>query len=101
MKGLTRGILTAAAVLLAATPARAAGQGGQVTGVSLLPAPGRAEVVVGVRGTMEVKDFVLRSPDRVVLDLTGARLAGRSSGYDGVVRGGVRNLRFGQHDGIV
>ena len=98
MKGLTRCVLAAAAVLVTATPARAAAlQGGQVTGVSLLPAPGRAEVVVGVRGDVEVRDFVLRSPDRLVLDITGARLAGISTSYDGVVRGGVKNVRYGQY----
>ena len=98
MKGLTRCVLAAAAVLVTATPARAAAlQGGQVTGVSLLPAPGRAEVVVGVRGDVEVRDFVLRSPDRLVLDVTGARLAAISTSYDGVVRGGVKNVRYGQY----
>ena len=98
MKGLTRCVLAAAAVLVTATPARAAAlQGGQVTGVSLLPAPGRAEVVVGVRGDVEVRDFVLRSPDRLVLDITGAQLAGISTSYDGVVRGGVKNVRYGQY----
>jgi type IV pilus assembly protein PilQ len=102
MKGLTRCVLAAAAVLVTATPARAAAlQGGQVTGVSLLPAPGRAEVVVGVRGDVEVKDFVLRSPDRLVLDISGARLAGISADYDGVVRGGVKNLRYGQYQNDV
>ena len=102
MKGLTRCVLAAAAVLVTATPARAAAlQGGQVTGVSLLPAPGRAEVVVGVRGNVEVKDFVLRSPDRLVLDISGARLAGISADYDGVVRGGVKNLRYGQYQNDV
>lgn len=102
MKGLTRCVLAAAAVLVTATPARAAAlQGGQVTGVSLVPAPGRAEVVVGVRGNVEVKDFVLRSPDRLVLDISGARLAGISADYDGVVRGGVKNLRYGQYQNDV
>jgi type IV pilus assembly protein PilQ len=102
MKGLTSCVLAAAAVLVTATPARAAAlQGGQVTGVSLLPAPGRAEVVVGVRGDVEVKDFVLRSPDRLVLDISGARLAGISADYDGVVRGGVKNLRYGQYQNDV
>ena len=102
MKGLTRCVLAAAAVLVTATPARAAAlQGGQVTGVSLLPAPGRAEVVVAVRGNVEVRDFVLRSPDRLVLDISGARLAGISADYDGVVRGGVKNLRYGQYQNDV
>ncbi len=98
MKGLTRVVIAAAAVLVTATPARAAAlQGGQVTGVSLIPAPGRAEVVVAVRGNVDVTDFVLRSPDRLVLDVAGARLDGASAEYDGVVRGGVKNLRYGQY----
>jgi type IV pilus assembly protein PilQ len=98
MKGLTRVIFAAAAVLVAVTPAPAAAvQGGAVTGVSLLPAPGRAEVVVAVSGSVEVKDFVLRSPDRLVLDLSGAQLDAMTTSYDGVVRGGVRNLRYGQY----
>lgn len=97
MKGLIRVMLASAAVLLTAMPARAATiQGGEVTSVSLLPAPGRAEVVVAVQGAVEIRDFVLRNPDRLVLDLSGASLMGRAAGYDGVERGGVRDLRYSQ-----
>jgi type IV pilus assembly protein PilQ len=98
MKGLTRKFVAAALVLGFAAPARAAlPQGGEVTGVSLLPAPGRAEVVVGVRGAMTVNDFVLRNPDRVVLDLSGMRLGAVVSAYDGVNRGGINNIRYSQY----
>ena len=97
MKGLTRRLVAAALVLGFAAPARAAlPQGGEVTGVSLQPAPGRAEVVVGVRGAVTVNDFVLRNPDRVVLDLSG-RLGAIVSGYDGVNRGGINNIRYSQY----
>jgi hypothetical protein len=45
---------------------------------------------------VDVKDFMLQNPDRLVLDVVGARLSGGSSRYDGVNRGGVRNLRYNQ-----
>ena len=45
-----------------------------VTAVSIVPSSGRAEVVVALSGPVDVSDFVLSGPDRVVLDLTGARL---------------------------
>jgi type IV pilus assembly protein PilQ len=97
MTGLYRMILFAAA-LAAATPARAAEPGlGEVTAVSLTPAAGKAEVVIGIRGAVEVKDFMLASPDRLVLDVVGATLSdGAPAVYDGVKRGGVLNLRYSQ-----
>ena len=46
---------------------------------------------------VEVKDFLLSSPDRLVLDVVGARLSeGAPALYDGVKRGGVLNLRYSQ-----
>ena len=97
MTGMYRMILFAA-LLGAATPARAAEPGsGEVTAVSLTPAAGKAEVVIGIRGAVEVKDFLLTSPDRLVLDVVGATLAqGAPAVYDGVQRGGVKNLRYSQ-----
>ena len=97
MKALIRSMIAAAAVLATAGTASAALQDGEVTGVSVQPAPGRAEVVIAVRGAVEVKDFVLRNPDRLVLDVSGAQLSAASVRYDGVVRGGVRNIRYSQY----
>jgi len=98
MKALSRMILAAAAALLAAAPASASDGplSGEVTAVSVMPSPGRAEIVVNVHGTVDVKDFMLQNPDRLVLDVVGARLSGATSQYDGVNRGGVRNLRYNQ-----
>lgn len=98
MKALSRVILAAAAALLIAAPASAddGPLSGEVTAVSVMPSPGRAEIVVNVHGTVDVKDFMLRNPDRLVLDVVGARLSGGTSLYDGVNRGGVRNLRYNQ-----
>jgi type IV pilus assembly protein PilQ len=70
---------------------------GEVTGVSVQPSPGRADVIVNVRGAVEVRDFVLDRPDRLVLDVMGAKLKDNSPNlYDGVVRGGVLNIRTSQ-----
>jgi type IV pilus assembly protein PilQ len=70
---------------------------GEVTGVSVQPSPGRADVIVNVRGAVEVRDFMLDRPDRLVLDVVGARLKGNPANlYDGVKRGGVLNVRYSQ-----
>ncbi|MDQ3426601.1 MAG: AMIN domain-containing protein, partial [Gemmatimonadota bacterium] len=97
MTGLYRMILIAAA-LGAATPMRAhEPETGEVTAISLAPTAGKAEMVIAVRGAVEVRDFLLASPDRLVLDVVGARLSQMpGSVYDGVRRGGVLNLRYSQ-----
>ena len=105
MTGLYRKILFATAhslilgaSLAVASPARAEGPGsGEVTAVSLAPSGGKAEVVIAVRGAVDVRDFVLASPDRLVLDVVGAKLSDAAPAvYDGVKRGGVVNLRYSQ-----
>ncbi len=87
-------VLAAAGLLLAAPPAFAGP--GEVTAVSVLPAPGRAQVVIDVRGSVAVQDFTLASPARVVIDVTGATLATPNVVYDGVNRGGILNVRYAQ-----
>ncbi len=89
--------MLAAALVGTVTPASAGGPGGgEVTGVSVLSAPGRAEVVVNTRGAVEVRDFMLNAPDRLVLDVVGATLASAGGTYDGIKRAGVVNLRYSQ-----
>jgi type IV pilus assembly protein PilQ len=88
--------LVLAALQLGAAPVRSHAPTGDVLGVSVLPAPGRAEVVVDIRGPVVVTDFVLSNPARLVLDLGGARLVGPSLQYDGVDRAGIRNIRYSQ-----
>jgi type IV pilus assembly protein PilQ len=82
----------------AAAPARAEGPGtGEVTAVSLAPSAGKAELVIAVKGAVDVRDFVLASPDRLVLDVVGATLGdGAPAAYDGTARGGVLNIRYSQ-----
>lgn len=86
----------AAAVLLAAAtlPAR---DDGSVISLSVVPTSGRAHVVIGVDGAVSVRDFALRGPDRIVVDITGARLGLRKGGYDRMVRGGVLDVRYAQN----
>jgi type IV pilus assembly protein PilQ len=63
-----------------------------VRSVSVVPASGRAEIVIGVDASVDVDDFALESPHRVVVDLKGAVL-GKTPAYDGQRRGGVINVR--------
>jgi type IV pilus assembly protein PilQ len=92
--------LAALAVALVAQPARAtdpAPRNTAVTSVSIVPNTGRAEVVIGVAGSVEVEDFALSGPFRIVLDLNGATLGLAPRMYDRVARGGVRNVRYAQY----
>ncbi|HUF25990.1 MAG TPA: AMIN domain-containing protein [Gemmatimonadaceae bacterium] len=67
-----------------------------VTALSVVPANGRAEVVVAIEGAIEVRDFALTGPHRVVIDMHGARLQLRPSPYDKRARGGIINVRTAQ-----
>ena len=85
----------ACAVLLAgASPAN---DDGAVISLSVVPTGGRAQVVIGVDGGVTVRDFVLRNPDRIVVDITGAKLGVKKGGYDRIARGGVLDVRWAQN----
>lgn len=93
----TRSILAASLLVLAPFRPEPAGPvAGEVTSVSVVPAPGRADVVVNIRGAVDVRDFVLQNPARLVLDVSNARLQQGGSVYDGVNRAGILNVRMGQ-----
>ena len=77
-------------------PAFPARPDGEVRAVSVLPAAGRVEVVIDLQGAVEVQDFTLRTPARLVIDLVGARLVAPAALYDGQNRGGIRNVRYAQ-----
>lgn len=68
-----------------------------VTALSLLRTSGRAEVVVGFTGDVDVQDFALRSPHRIVIDLKGAVLKMGPHAYDGIARGGIKNIHIAQN----
>jgi type IV pilus assembly protein PilQ len=87
------------AVLLAgASPAN---DDGAVISLSVVPTGGRAQVVIGVDGAVSIRDFVLRNPDRIVVDITGAKLAVKKGGYDRIARGGVLDVRYAQNQANV
>ncbi|MFN8652315.1 MAG: AMIN domain-containing protein [Gemmatimonadales bacterium] len=71
--------------------------GAEVTAVSVVPTPGHAEIVIALNGTVTgIKDFKLREPDRLVIDVVGATLNKSGSAYDGVARAGIRDIRYSQ-----
>ena len=92
--------LAALAAVLIAAPARGMDPTPRttaVTSVSIVPATGKAEVVIGVAGSVEVEDFALDAPSRIVLDLSGATLGVAPQMYDHVARGAIRNIRYAQY----
>ena len=94
---MKRSIVVAACLALgAASRLVAATRDGEVRSVTVAPASGKVAVVIDLRGAVEVQDFTLDSPARLVLDLIGARLVAPATLYDGQNRGGVKNIRYGQ-----
>lgn len=93
-----RSFLVAGLVVLAPIrPDAGPSTSGEVTSISVVPTPGRAEVVVNIRGAVDVEDFVLNEPARLVVDVKNARLQRGGSLYDGVNRAGILNVRLGQY----
>ena len=70
---------------------------GAVVSLSVVPASSQAHVIIGVDGAVSVKDFALTNPDRIVVDVAGATLGFRKSGYDRVARGGLVDVRYAQN----
>jgi type IV pilus assembly protein PilQ len=67
-----------------------------VHSLSVVPSSGKTEVVIGVNAAVDVQDFTLDAPARVVVDLRGATLNMSRSTYDKVARGGITNIRYSQ-----
>jgi type IV pilus assembly protein PilQ len=89
------------AVLAPIRPEAGTSTSGEVTSISVVPTPGRAEVVVAIRGAVDVEDFVLSDPARLVVDVQNARLQRGGTSYDGVNRAGILNVRLGQYQPTV
>jgi len=68
-----------------------------VTALSIVPAAGRADVVIAIEGAVEGVDFTLDNPRRVVVDLRGATLGMPARLYDKISRAGITNLRVAQY----
>src|SRR3989454_3403612 len=69
---------------------------GEVRAVSVVPAAGSVEVVIDLRGAVDIQDFTLGNPARLVVDLQGARVVARAVLYDGANRGGTKTTRYAQ-----
>ncbi|HXL85622.1 MAG TPA: AMIN domain-containing protein, partial [Gemmatimonadaceae bacterium] len=67
-----------------------------VHSVSVVPSSGKTDVVIGINAAVEVQNFTLDAPARVVVDLKGATLAMTQRTYDKVSRGGITNIRYSQ-----
>ncbi len=65
--------------------------------VSVLPADGRTEIVVEFDGAVKVNDFRIGNPERLVLDVTGARQTLPRARFTDIDRGGIRALRVSQY----
>lgn len=92
-RGLACGV--GAVLLVGSTfPAR---NDGAVTSLSIVPTSSQAQITIGIEGAVQVRDFVLRDPDRIVVDISGATLGFRRPGYDRVERGGVIDVRYAQN----
>jgi len=101
---MKRSFVLAAVGLILTAPLVSAGYGdvvvaapGEVTAVSILPGAGRTHIVIDIRGSVDVQDFALDGPPRLVVDVEGARLSTTGAQYDGQNRGGIVNVRYAQY----
>lgn len=70
---------------------------GPVTEVSIHPTAATTEIVIAVSGEVEYRDFTMEGPNRLVVDLFGARHQLPREEFQGIDRGGVRALRTSQY----
>ncbi len=73
-----------------ATPA------GSVNAVRIAPAGQETEITILTSGRVDVQDFQLSDPARLIVDVEGARHALPHSDYENIGRGGVVRLRTSQ-----
>jgi type IV pilus assembly protein PilQ len=83
-------------------PTPAIDAGGTVMSLRVVPGAASTDVMIGVNGSVAVKDFTLTSPDKIVLDLAGATLGlQRGDTYDRIARGGIVDVRYSQFNRTV
>lgn len=74
----------------------------EVSEVQIASQGERTEIDIRVEGQVEVRDFLLEEPTRLIVDLEGANHALPRHVFDGIGRGGVVRLRTSQfRDGVV
>ncbi len=99
---LAIGTLLVGAPRVDATPVervavRDAAREAAVTAVRVVPGAGRADVVLSFNGAIQVTDFTLTGPHRIVVDIAGATMQLRAPAYDRVSRAGITNVRLAQY----
>lgn len=67
-----------------------------ITSLAVQPASDRTEVLVRVDGDVTWRHFALKNPDRVVIDIAGAK-QGLALEFADIQRGGVGSMRIGQY----
>ncbi|MCE9600720.1 MAG: AMIN domain-containing protein [Gemmatimonadetes bacterium] len=101
----TLAALAVGTLLTAATSAAAApvvrNDAAAVTAVRVVPGAGRADVVLSFEGDVQITDFTLANPHRIVVDVRGATMQLRAPSYDRVSRGGILNVRLAQFEAEV
>lgn len=91
------GALLIGASSAAAAPGHRPEAAAAVTAVSIIPGPGRADVVLSIDGDVRITDFTLEGPHRIVVDVEGATMDLRAPRYDRVSRAGILNVRIAQY----
>ncbi|TVP77406.1 MAG: type IV pilus secretin family protein [Gemmatimonadales bacterium] len=71
---------------------------GTLRDLALFPSADRAELVLEVDGDVEVRDFTMEGPHRLVVDLLGAKHALSKESFTDVQRGGIQSIRASQYD---
>ncbi len=97
LAALAAGTLLTAATSAAAAPVARA-EAAAVTAVRVQPGAGRADVVISFDGAVQVTDFTLVNPHRIVVDVKGATMQLRAPAYDRVPRAGILNVRLAQFE---
>lgn len=83
-------LATLLATLWAVAPA------GRVQEVRISPSGDQTEIAVITNGDVEVRDFILRDPARLILDVHGAVNELPDASFEGIGRGGIVRLRSSQ-----
>lgn len=83
-------LATLLATLWAVAPA------GRVQEVRISPSGDETEIAVITNGDVEIRDFILRDPARLILDVHGAVNELPEGTFEGIGRGGVVRLRSSQ-----
>ncbi len=71
--------------------------GGPVTRLTIQPALEKTEIQITMDGEVEYRAFTMEGPNRLVVDLMGARHALPGEDFLGLNRGGVQSVRTSQY----